>query len=73
MPPVFFSMPITYLAGDPLLTRQPILAIGSNAAGRTETSLLATALLTRYPAALAAYGKLCRQGRLAPGAMWVWR
>ncbi|MCZ2094972.1 MAG: hypothetical protein LC121_01645 [Anaerolineae bacterium] len=66
-------MPITYLSGDPLLTRQPILAIGSNAAGRTETSPLATALLTRYPAAFAAYGKLCRQGRLAPGAMWVWR
>jgi hypothetical protein len=50
-----------------------MLAIGSNAAGRTETSPLAMALLTRYPAAFASYGKLCHQGRIAPGTMWVWR
>jgi hypothetical protein len=66
-------MPLTYVSGDPLLTNQPMLAIGSNAAGRTETSPLAMALLTRYPAAFASYGKLCHQGRIAPGTMWVWR
>ncbi len=31
-------MPLTYLSGDPLLTQQQILAFGSNAAGRTETT-----------------------------------
>jgi len=66
-------MPLTYLSGDPLLTRQQILAFGSNAAGRTETTPLATALLTRYPAAFASYGKLCHQGRIRPGMIWLWR
>ncbi|MFN8449499.1 MAG: hypothetical protein U0521_13175 [Anaerolineae bacterium] len=74
MPLLYLThMPLTYISGDPLLTQQPILAIGSNAAGRTETSPLAMALLTRYPAAFASYGKLCRQGRIAAGTMWVWR
>ncbi len=66
-------MPLTYLSGDPLLTHQQFLAFGMNAAGRTETTPLATALLTRYPAAFASYGKLCHQGRIAPGALWFWR
>ncbi len=66
-------MPLTYLSGDPLLTKQPILGFGYNAAGRTETSALASALLTRYPAAFASYGKLCRQDKIKPGMMWLWR
>ncbi|MBI1259202.1 MAG: hypothetical protein GC204_17180 [Chloroflexi bacterium] len=65
-------MPLTYLSGDPLLTKQPMLAFGSNAAGRTETTPLATALLTRYPTAFASYGKLCRQGRIQTGMTWYW-
>ena len=65
-------MPLTYLSGDPLLTKQQILAFGSNAAGRTETTPLATALLTRYPAAFSSYGKLCHQGRIEPGTIWYW-
>lgn len=65
-------MPLTYVSGDPLLTRQPILAFGSNAAGRTETTPLATALLLRYPAAFASYHKQCRQGRIKPGSTWLW-
>ena len=65
-------MPLTYLSGDPLLTKQPMLAFGSNAAGRTETTPLATALLTRYPTAFASYGKQCRQGRIQAGMTWFW-
>jgi hypothetical protein len=65
-------MPLTYLSGDPLLTRQQILAFGSNAAGRTETTPLAAALFNRYPAAFASYGKLCHQGKIQAGMTWYW-
>ncbi|MEO8397629.1 MAG: hypothetical protein ABI700_31830 [Chloroflexota bacterium] len=65
-------MPLAYLSGDPLLTKQQILAFGSNATGRSETTPLATRLLTRYPAAFASYGKLCRQGRIQAGMTWYW-
>ena len=71
--PLLILCPSPTLSGDPLLTQQHILAFGSNAAGRTETTPLATALLTRYPAAFASYGKLCRQGRIQPGMIWFWR
>lgn len=66
-------MPLTTVSGDPLLTRQQILAFGSNSAGRTESAPLAMALLARYPAAFASYGKLCYQGRIKPGMTWMWR
>ncbi len=66
-------MSLTFVSGDPFLTQQQILAFGSNAAGRTETTPLATTLLTRYPAAFASYGKLCHQGRITPGMTWLWR
>lgn len=65
-------MPITYVAGDPRLTQQQFLGFGCNAAGRTETTPLATALLLSYPAAFASYGKQCRQGRIKPGTIWFW-
>jgi hypothetical protein len=65
-------MPLTYVSGDPLLTQQHILAFGSNAAGRTETTSLATTLHTRYPAAFSSYGKLCHQGRIETGTIWFW-
>ena len=63
-------MPLTLLSGDPLLTQQQILAFGINAAGRAETTPLANALLTHYPAAFSRYGKLCRHGRIKPGMTW---
>ncbi len=66
-------MPLTIVSGDPLLTRQPMLGFGVNAAGRSETTPLATALYTRYPAAFASYGKQCRQGKIKPGMIWFWR
>ncbi len=66
-------MPLTLLPGDPLLTKQQVLAFGTNAAGRTETTPLAVALLARYPTAFATYSKLCRQGRVETGMTWLWR
>lgn len=66
-------MPLTTVSGDPLLTKQPFLAFGINAAGRTETTALVTALRTRFPAAFASYEKQCRQGRIQPGTIWFWR
>lgn len=66
-------MPLTFLSGDPLLTQQQMLGFGTNAAGRTETTPLAAALLARYPTAFASYAKLCRQGRIETGTIWYWR
>jgi hypothetical protein len=66
-------MPITYLSGDPLLTRAQVLAFGHNAKGRTESGILETILLNRYPAAFATFGKNCRGGKIKAGSLWVWR
>ncbi len=66
-------MPVTYVTGDPLLTRAQVLAFGYNAKGRTEVSTLETQLLDLYPAAFATFGKQCRSERIKPGAFWVWR
>ncbi|NDJ59719.1 MAG: hypothetical protein GYB67_01265 [Chloroflexi bacterium] len=65
-------MPVTYVKGDPLLTRAQILAFGHNARGRPEQSPLALALQQRYPAAFASYTRQCRQGRIQPGMFWRW-
>lgn len=66
-------MPVTYVSGDPLLTKAQVLAFGHNVRGRAELDTLTTALQTRYPAAFATYGKYCRSERLKAGQMWLWR
>ncbi|MBZ0300357.1 MAG: hypothetical protein K8J31_11470 [Anaerolineae bacterium] len=66
-------MPVTYLSGDPLLTRAQILAVGHNARGRAELGALETLLFTRQPAAFASYSKHCRSGRITAGQLWIWR
>jgi hypothetical protein len=66
-------MPLTYVTGDPLLTRAQVLAFGHNARGHTEVGVVETRLLDSYPAAFSTYGKLCRSGRIKAGAFWVWR
>jgi hypothetical protein len=66
-------MPITYVSGDPLLTRAQTLAFGHNVTGRTELGLLETRLLQQFPAAFATYGKQCRGGRIKTGSLWMWR
>jgi len=66
-------MPVTYVTGDPLLTRAQALAFGYNASGRTEVGPLETLLLDLYPAAFATFGKQCRSQRIQPGMFWIWR
>jgi hypothetical protein len=66
-------MPITYVSGDPLLTRAQVLAFGHNVRARTEVGALETQLLHQYPAAFATYGKQCRSQRVKTGTFWVWR
>jgi hypothetical protein len=65
-------MPLTYAAGDPLLTRCQMLAFGHNARGRTELGAVESQIFMQHPAAFATYGKLCRAGRIRSGALWVW-
>lgn len=64
---------LTYLSGDPLLTRAQTLAFGFNAKGQAEVDPLHTALLDHYPAAFASFKKQARQGRIQTGQLWVWR
>ncbi|MBC8172018.1 MAG: hypothetical protein H7X77_10110, partial [Anaerolineae bacterium] len=66
-------MPLTYTSGDPLHTTAQTLAFGHNARGRSELGVLATALMQQHPAAFAAYTRQCRNNRLKPGMIWVWR
>jgi hypothetical protein len=66
-------MPVTYVTGDPLLTRAQVLAFGYNAKGRTEVGALETQLLDLYPAAFGTFGKQCRNERIKPGTFWIWR
>lgn len=66
-------MPVTYVSGDPLLSRAQVIAFGQNAKGRTESGALELALMQAYPAAFAAYRKRCRHGRIQTGGIWLWR
>jgi hypothetical protein len=66
-------MPLTFVSGDPLLTRAQVLAIGGNAQGQVETGALETLLYSRYPTAFAAYRKSCRAGKITTGTLWLWR
>ncbi len=65
-------MPLTYTTGDPLQTTLQTLALGHNAKGRTETNVLEMRIQAEYPAAFASYSRLCRQGRVKPGGLWLW-
>lgn len=66
-------MPLTYVTGDPLLTRAQTLAFGHNAKAQIELSPLQNTLYQRYPTAFAAFRKQCRAGRLRGGDYWLWR
>lgn len=66
-------MPLTYISGDPLLTKQQTLAIGYNARARTETTPLAMELRQRYPTAFVGCHKQIQRGRLSIGGVWLWR
>jgi hypothetical protein len=64
---------ITPTQGDPLSTTQQTLAFGHNALGRAEVTPFEARLYDLYPPAFATYRKLCRDGRLKPGMIWLWR
>lgn len=64
---------LTFVKGDPLLTRARLLAFGHNERGRTESGDLETQLHTHYPAAFASYSRQCHGGRIKAGTMWTWR
>lgn len=66
-------MPLSYVSGDPLLTRQQTLVFGYNARAKMEVGALETRLLDAYPAAFASYRKQCQHGRIQPGDFWIWR
>jgi len=66
-------MPLTYVSGDPLLTRAHVLAFSHNAKGRTELGDLHSRLLRAQPAAFSMYGRQARNGSAKPGTYWLWR
>lgn len=66
-------MTLTYVAGDPLQTEASILAFGYNALGRMEVTPFIAELLTKHPAAFAAFRKQCHAGKIKPGQYWLWR
>lgn len=66
-------MTITYVRGDILLSRAPVLGFGFNAQGAAEVTPLITACMDRFPAAFAAFRKQTRAGRIRPGDVWLWR
>lgn len=66
-------MPITLVTGDPTLTQAHMLLFAHNARGRTELGALEANLMRQYPAAFAAFGKMCRRERVKAGDYWIWR
>jgi len=68
-------MSVEYVSGKPLDTTAQVLYFGANAQGRAEQGTLETALYTRYPAAFAAFNRLCRSDRsdkIKAGTVWHW-
>lgn len=66
-------MTVIYVQGDIFLSRAQVIAFGTNASAASESTPYAAHLADRYPAALAAFRKQARAGRIAPGALWLWR
>src|SRR5262245_26385965 len=65
-------MALTFVSGDPLLTRAEFLAFGHNARGRTETGEFDMALMQVYPAPFSTYQRRCRQEKHKAGTLWLW-
>jgi len=66
------TMPLKIVDGDPLLTTCPVLGIGYNAKGRTETTPFAMAAMRRYPAAFSTYTRQARKDRQQVGTAFGW-
>ncbi len=66
-------MPLTFVEGDIFLSRARVIAVGFNAAGQREIDPVVGEIAQRYPAALAAFRKRARAGRMPVGGWWLWR
>lgn len=66
-------MPLKFVTGDPLLTQCAMLAVGHNAAGRSELDTFSTRLLSVAPAAYSAYLRKAQRGQIKTGSFFVWR
>jgi hypothetical protein len=65
-------MPITYVQGDPLLTRASTLAFGMNARGRIETDTFSTRIMQVYPAAFSSFTRRARRDQFKAGQLYFW-
>jgi hypothetical protein len=64
---------VIYVQGDIFLSRAQVIVFGTNASAASESTAYAARLADRYPAALAAFRKQARAGRISPGTLWLWR
>ena len=65
-------MSLTFVTGDPLLTKAAVLAIGQNAKGRTEMDSFSMTIMQEYPAAFSSYIRQARKGRQKGGDLFIW-
>lgn len=65
-------MPLHYVTGDPAFTNAHTLAIGYNAAGRTETGACEMRLMRQFPAGFADYTRDAKRGRHKTGSIHLW-
>jgi hypothetical protein len=65
-------MSLTFVTGDPLLTKAAVLAIGHNAKGRIEMDEFAMTMMREYPAAFSTYTRQARKGRQKGGDLYIW-
>lgn len=66
-------MATSFVKGDIFQTRAQAIALGINAAGRSDSSELHVALQDRYPVFASEYRRRGRAGLLRPGTLWTWR
>lgn len=65
-------MSLTFVKGDPLLTKAAVLAIGHNAKGRTEMDDFSMTMMRQYPAGFSTYLRQARKGRQKGGELFAW-
>lgn len=65
-------MPLTFVTGDPALTKAAVLVLGHNAKGRTELDDFSMNLMRQQPAAFSGYMRQARQGRQKGGELYLW-
>jgi len=67
-------MGLTFVQGENIfLAQAQTIAVGVNAAGRSEVSPFFTIVADRYPVFISNFRKRRQAGKLKPGDLWVWR